>query len=146
MKKTLIILIILFTSEAFSQAPQGFNYQATVRDNNGDLLINQDVAFKFSIIIGASSNTPTYSETINLTTDDLGHINTIIGQGNPQSGQFGEINWSMGIAHLEIELDIGNGFVNLGTTQFLSVPFSMFSNKSGSDAKNKTFMYLSDGF
>jgi hypothetical protein len=146
MKNIVILLLFFYSISALSQVPYGFNYQATVRDNNGDLIKNQEVIFKFNIISGLPENTPVYSETNSLITDDLGQINTIVGQGNTQIGQFNQIDWSTGIFHLNIELNTGSGFVNLGTTQFLSVPFSFYSKKSGTSQQNKTLMYLSDGF
>ena len=146
MKTSLLVLFVLFSIQVFSQVPEGLSYQATVRDNNGDLLLNQNVTFKFNIISGTPGNTPVYVETANLTTDDLGQVTAIIGQGNTQVGQFDNIEWASGTHHLGIELNTGNGFTTLGTTQFLSVPYSLYSKKSGSGKKSKTMLYLSDGF
>ena len=50
MKKLLTLIAFIATVATFAQAPQGFNYQATVRNNAGALLINQNVYFKFNII------------------------------------------------------------------------------------------------
>ena len=50
MKKLLPIVIALFSICGLAQAPNGFNYQASVRDANGDLVTEQSVSFKFHII------------------------------------------------------------------------------------------------
>ena len=50
MKKILTLLLLIVTIVTFSQAPQGFKYQATVRNNSGNLIVNQNVFFKFNII------------------------------------------------------------------------------------------------
>ena len=54
MKKLYAILCIALASltQLQAQAPQGFNYQATVRNSSGDLIINQHVYFKFNVIQG----------------------------------------------------------------------------------------------
>ena len=52
MKKIYIFLCITIASltQLQAQAPQGFNYQATVRNNSGDLVVNTNVYFKFNVI------------------------------------------------------------------------------------------------
>ena len=115
-----------------AQAPQGFNYQATVRNASGDLVVNQNVSFSFDIIQGSQTADPTYSEDHTLLTDDLGQVSLVIGQGTPITGVFSEIDWSIGNYYLAIELDTGSGFEPMGTSQLLSVPYAMYSNSSGS--------------
>ena len=115
-----------------AQAPQGFNYQATVRNASGDLVVNQNVSFSFDIIQGSQTADPTYSEDHTLLTDDLGQVSLVIGQGTPTTSVFSEIDWSIGNYYLAIELDIGNGFEPMGSSQLLSVPYAMYSNSSGS--------------
>jgi surface protein len=134
MKTYFLTLCIAITSltQLQAQAPQGFNYQATVRNNSGDLIVNSNVYFKFNIIQGSQTADPTYSEEHTLLTDDLGQISLVIGQGTPTTGVFSEIDWSVGNYYLAIELDTGNGYMAMGTTQLLSVPYAMYSNNSGS--------------
>ena len=134
MKKIYAILCIAIASltQLQAQAPQGFNYQATVRNASGDLVVNQNVSFSFNVIQGAQTADPTYSENHTLLTDDLGQVSLVIGQGTPTAGIFSEIDWSIGNYYLAIELDTGNGFEPMGTSQLLSVPYAMYSNSSGS--------------
>jgi len=133
MKNYLSIVILLFLGLSLNaQAPQGFNYQATVRNTSGDLVVNQNVSFSFNVIQGSQAAGPTYSEDHTLLTDDLGQVSLVIGQGSPTTGVFSEIDWSIGNYYLAIELDTGNGFETMGTSQLLSVPYAMYSNNSGS--------------
>jgi surface protein len=133
MKNYLFIVILLFLGLSLNaQAPQGFNYQATVRNASGDLVISQNVSFSFNIIQGSQTAEPTYSENHTLSTDDLGQVSLIIGQGSPTAGVFSEIDWSTGNYYLAIELDTGSGFEPMGTSQLLSVPYAMYSDSSGS--------------
>ena len=128
MKKlfTLIALIVLATINA--QAPQGFNYQATVRNNTGQLLLNQSVLVNFNILQNSDTGPVVYSENQTATTDDLGHINLVVGQGTPSTGTFSSINWGNGSYYLGIELNTGTGYVAMGTTQLLSVPYALHAN------------------
>ena len=133
MKNYLSIVILLFLGLSLNaQAPQGFNYQATVRNASGDLVISQNVSFSFNIIQGSQTADPAYSEDHTLSTDDLGQVSLVIGQGTPTTGVFSEIDWSIGNYYLAIELNTGAGFVSMGTSQLFSVPYAMYSNSSGS--------------
>lgn len=132
MKKlyTLISLIVITTINA--QAPQGFNYQATVRNSAGVLITNQSVSFKFSILQNSDTGTVVYSENQTTTTDDLGHASLVVGRGTPVTGTFSSINWANGTYYLKIELNTGSGFVAMGTTQLLSVPYALHANTATS--------------
>ena len=132
MKNYLSIIILLFLGLSLNaQVPQAFNYQATVRNADGDLVVNQNVYFKFNIIQGTQTAIPTYVEEHYVPTDDLGQVSIIIGQGTPSSGVFTELDWSQGSFYLGIELDTGNGYIAMGTTQLLSVPYALYAESSG---------------
>ena len=132
MKKlfTLLALIVITTINA--QAPQGFNYQATVRNSAGALITNQNVLFKFNVMLNSQTSLPVYSETHQAPTDDLGQVNLVIGTGTPTIGTFSSINWGNGSYFLGIELNTGAGYVAMGTTQLLSVPYALHANTATS--------------
>jgi uncharacterized protein (TIGR02145 family) len=134
MKKIFAFLLFIITITISAQAPQGFNYQATVRNNAGALIINKSVSFKFNIIPTSASGTAVYSESQTVTTDDLGQVSLVIGKGTATTGTFATIDWSTGTYYLGIELNTGNGFVGMGTTQLLSVPYAMYAKSSGAAA------------
>ena len=82
MKKHYYLLIITFLSfNINAQAPQGFNYQATVRNATGDLVVKTNVYFKFNIIQGSLTSLPLFSESHYVPTDDVGQVSLIIGEG-----------------------------------------------------------------
>ena len=74
---------------------------------------------------------PIFTETHYVPTDDLGQVNLVIGQGTPSAGTFSELDWSQGSYYLGIELDTGNGYLAMGTTQLLSVPYALYAENSG---------------
>jgi hypothetical protein len=127
---TFLIGIVALVANA--QAPQGFNYQATVRNNAGALMTNASVQLKFSILQDTATGTLVYSESQTKTTDGLGQVSTVVGQGTALTGTFAAINWGTGTHFLAIELNTGNGFVAMGTTQLLSVPYALYANTAGS--------------
>ena len=133
MKTFYAILCIAIASltQLQAQAPQGFNYQATVRNSAGDLIVNTNVYFKFNVIQGSQTAVPIFTETHYVPTDDLGQVNLVIGQGTANTGTFSELDWSLGSYYLGIELNTGNGYVAMGTTQLLSVPYALYAENSG---------------
>jgi hypothetical protein len=136
MKKLFTLIAFAITLIVAAQAPQGFNYQATVRNSVGALIINQNVFFKFNVMLNSQTSLPVYSETHQAPTDDLGQVNLVIGTGTPTSGTFAGINWASGTYYLGIELNTGSGYVAMGTTQLLSVPYALYANTSGSTTGN----------
>jgi hypothetical protein len=129
MRHIILLISVVIGLTTFAQAPpQSFNYQATVRDNSGALLINTPgVLFKFHIHQNSSTSLPIYSETHMVSTDNLGQVSLAIGQGTVLTGVFNTINWGASTFYLGIELNIGNGYVPMGVSQFLSVPYALFS-------------------
>lgn len=136
MKKLFTLLALAITFISTAQAPQGFNYQATVRNSSGALIINQNVLFKFNVMLNSQTSLPVYSESHQAPTDDLGQVNLVIGTGTATTGTFTGINWASGTYYLGIELNTGSGYVAMGTTQLLSVPYALYANSAGSTTGN----------
>lgn len=128
-----ICLILSLSASVFSQAPSGFQYQAVARDANGLILSSKIISMKISILANSASGSVVYSEKHDLATNNFGLVELVIGKGNVLSGNFSLINWNSGSYFLKTEIDItgGTNYVFLGTTQFLSVPFSLYSDISG---------------
>jgi hypothetical protein len=58
-------------------------------------------------------------------------VNVNVGGGSPVSGTFITINWSNGAKYLQVLMNTGNGDIDLGTQQMLSVPFALYAENSG---------------
>lgn len=127
MKKTtttfLQFLVLFFLGFGLmAQSPQMFNYQAVVRDNAGEPLVNEDVTMEISILQGSPDGAPVVIETHQATTNELGLVNLHIGSMLPLD----EVDWSAGPYFLEVKL---NGEL-MGVSQLLSVPYALHAASS----------------
>jgi uncharacterized protein (TIGR02145 family) len=43
------------------------------------------------------------------------------------SVSLGNVSWAVGAKFMQMEIDLGNGFIDLGTQQMLSVPYALYS-------------------
>ena len=144
MKKTLFTLAsVLFCAITFAQSvPQGINYQAVARDASGNEITNQSLSVRFSIHAGAANGTIDWQETHTVNTNDYGLFTAVIGQGTATSftgilSAFDDISWGSNNYFLRVEIDYGNGYVDMGSTQFMSVPYSLYGKDEDSDPSNE---------
>jgi len=127
MKKAAIIItgVILYFG-VFAQVPQGFNYQAVVRNDQGAPLAEQQVSIRLTLQDEAGKAIH-YSETHSVITSPQGVVNFVVGGGTVQSGAFADIPWTEGNIHMKIEVDPtgGNSYTTLGVSQLQSVPYAL---------------------
>ncbi len=131
MKKILLNgIILLFSISLLAQSPNYFNYQSVIRDNSGELIKNQNVSFRISIISGTETGPDVYQESHSVESNDFGLCNLKIGNGTDQTGVFNLIDWGINNYYLKIELDenAGTDYTEMGTIQLLSVPYSLYAN------------------
>jgi len=141
MKKsfTLLFTLLLLGASSFAQVPpQGINYQAVARDNSGAALISTSLTVQFSIHDLAAAGTIVYQETHPVTTNVYGLFTAKIGMGSPVSGTFSTVNWGSGDKYLEVEVNDGSGFVSMGASQMMSVPYALYSQFSANGPTGAT--------
>lgn len=132
MKRIVFLLSALFFSlSIIAQVPKSFQYQAVVRDLNGNALTNHPVTFKLSIISGILPGTVVYVETHAITTNDFGIATLAVGNGTPVTNLFSDIDWSLSPSFLKVEANLGTGLIDMGTTQLLSVPYALYAQTAG---------------
>lgn len=132
MKNFLLILSGLIIGTAImAQVPMGITHQAVIRDANNELLINQEVGIRVSILKGAADDMQTmYVETHTATTNANGLLTFIIGKGQPEEGLFEELEFAVEeieITSVKIEVDPegGTNYTIEGITQLYSVPYAL---------------------
>lgn len=144
MKKILLtagIMLGLFMGHA--QAPEKMSYQAVMRNGSGQLLTNQSIAVKVSVLQGSPAGTLVYSERLTGNTNANGLISMEIGTGTVLSGTFSGINWPSGSYYLKTETDPAGGtnYTIAGTSQLLSVPYAMYAKSAGGTGGSFTIPY-----
>jgi hypothetical protein len=90
------------------------------------------VQVQFTLLADSLTGAAEYVETHTLITSNLGLFTTAFGAGAAVSGTFAGINWTTGNKYLNVQIDTGSGWVDIGTQQLLSVPYSMHSATAGS--------------
>ena len=130
----LLILLFLGSASFGQNVPLGIFYQAVARDNFGKELINKNIDVKFSIISGNPIGPVVYQELHSgVTTSKYGVFSLVIGHGTPTGGLYGElsqIQWNKAFHYLKIEVKFENDFIDMGTMQFLAVPYALYAQKS----------------
>jgi hypothetical protein len=148
MKKSILISIAsLFALLTIAQSPNMFNYQAVVRNSSGDILISQDVSFEIVILQTSPAGTPVYTETHNTSTNEYGLVTLKIGNG-VSSDDLATIDWGADEYYMKISLDAegGTNYEEMGTTQILSVPYSLYSETAENVPDNSiTSAKIQDG-
>ena len=125
--------------------PNSMNYQAVARNTSGALISNQSITVRFTFHANSASGTIEYQETQNLTTNQFGLFNAAIGQGSVVSGSWSAISFIGADQYLQVEFDAagGSSFVNMGTSQMLSVPYAKVADYANNSywVNNSGFLY-----
>jgi hypothetical protein len=128
-----IAIIFILSINLSAQSPQKFSCQTVIRNSNNQLLSNQQVGIKISILQGSETGIVVYSENHAPNTNTNGLATLSIGSGSVLSGSFQNINWSSGLYYIQTETDPngGNNYTITSTQQLLSVPYALFAETSG---------------
>ncbi|MGX5853160.1 tail fiber domain-containing protein [Dyadobacter jiangsuensis] len=130
-----VSLLLLFKPQsANAQAPQQFSFQGVARDATGKILANKNITVGFLIHQGSSNGPQVFGEQHNVTTNANGIFSLSIGSLTSLSG----INWETNsyFLHTAIFYDGLQAAIDLGTTQLLSVPYSLNALNATSATKS----------
>ena len=137
--KTLSVLFVFFSCfsiGAFAQStPDQFSYSAIARDAGGNPLTNSTIGVQISLLEGALNGPVVYQENHTLDSDGFGRLSLAIGTGAVQTGDLGQIAWSTNDFFIQVGIDATGGsssFVEMGTSQLLSVPYAMHAKTASS--------------
>ena len=129
----MVSLIFISSTSSGQNVPMGISYQAVARDNFGKEIVNKEIDVRFSIISGTPIGDVVYQELQTITTSKYGVFSLIIGRGVPTAGTYGELSqveWGQANHYLKVEVKFDNDFLDMGTMQFLSVPYALYAQKS----------------
>lgn len=127
------IVVLVTAVSAYAQVPQGFNFQAVARGATGDILAEQALGVQVSIIKGTEDGNPVYEEAHTVTTNPLGLIQIVIGEGTASEGSdFSAIDFGNDNYFVKLAIDPAGGteYEDLGTTRLLSVPYALVAQKA----------------
>lgn len=112
---------------ASAQVPQGIPYQAVARNSSGAVLASTPISVRFTIRDSVATGAIKYRETLSVTTTPQGMFSVNVGQGTPVTGTFAGIDWGTNSKFMQVEMDPAGGslFVDMGTTQMMSVPYAV---------------------
>jgi uncharacterized protein (TIGR02145 family) len=118
-----IILVVLLNASlwGWSQVPGLIPYQGVARNGAGQPLADSTLNGRFSIRNGSMAGPIIWQEEQWVTTSNLGLFTAQLGLNVPLTS----VNWAVATKYLQVELNTGQGFVDLGTTQLLSVPYAL---------------------
>jgi len=129
----LALLFCLFHLSA-QEVPYGITYQAVARNVSGEELANTQVDIRFSILSGGDEGVLQYQEVhYGVATSAYGVFTAIIGNGVPVAGEkemLRDIRWETDIHFLKIEIKFESQYKEVGTMQFLSVPYALYAARS----------------
>jgi len=135
MKRILLSFVAIATISlsSFGQAPEGFKYQAVVRDAGNTILNNQAVGMQIEILQGGIAGTPVYTESFAPTTNNYGLVNLEIGTGTT-TDDFTTIDWANDTYFVRTSIDVtgGSSYVVMGTSQLMSVPYALHAKTAES--------------
>ncbi|MBI2793861.1 MAG: hypothetical protein HYX66_04325 [Ignavibacteria bacterium] len=121
------VVLLCVIGVAQAQVPQTMNYQAVIRNASNELVANQNVSVRISIVQGALSSVPVYTEVHQAQSNLNGLVTLEIGAGVPVYGTFSAINWANGPYYIRTETDVngGDAYSISGSSPLLSVPFAL---------------------
>jgi len=121
-----IIVAVLLSATSFAQVPEKMSYQAVVRDAAGELVSDQSVGMRISILQTTTTGTAVYVETHSPSSNTNGLVSIEIGTGST-SDDFSTIDWSADLYFIKSEIDLtgSDSYSITGTSQLMSVPFAL---------------------
>lgn len=132
-KRFLFLMLCCIFLQGYAQVPEKMSYQAVIRNSQNELVCNQQISMKISILQGNINGNSVYSEIQMPVTNVYGMVAFEIGAGIT-ANTFSTIDWSAGEYFIKIETDLtgGSNFSITSISQMLSVPFAFYAKTSGS--------------
>ncbi len=151
--KTRILITFSFIISAIcistAQVPKGFNYQAIARDINGEVIAGQSLPVRISSSCIIPYGTLLWQEDHTLiTSNQFGLISLVVGKGLRTGGSetyFSDIDWNAQTVYLKTSIKYpGPSYVEMGTAQLWSVPYSLVADKANGVNEGKKLLVVSE--
>jgi hypothetical protein len=134
-----------------STVPQGFNYQAVVRNATGNPVINTAVKVSIGILSDTIANTLVWEEEHSVTTNGYGLVSLVIGgplgvRTGGSVNSFSAIDWSASQMFIYIKIKnpaSASIWTPMGKVKLWSVPYSLVSARTERDLSSP-FLFNGD--
>lgn len=141
--KLFLLCSFIYFLNANAQAPNKFSFQAIVRNSSNQLITNQPVGVKISLIsVVMSTENAEFVETHTVTTNANGLFSLKVGEGTLVSGDFATaMNSNAYSKKIKCEIDPtgGTNYTIVSNEQLLSVPYALFANTAASTTSNNSW-------
>ncbi|MCX6302288.1 MAG: tail fiber domain-containing protein, partial [Bacteroidia bacterium] len=114
--------------DSTAQVPQGFNYQAIVRDGSNEIIANKGMTVTIALHANSGTGALLWEEDNAVTSDQFGLVSFVVGDGSSTGGlaNFTDIDWNAQTVFLKTTVEYPAGvFTVMGTTQIWAVPYSL---------------------
>jgi microcystin-dependent protein len=119
------ISALVFSTIIFAQ---GISVQGIARDNASSALVDRTFTFTFSI--AKNDNTIVYSETQPIKTDNFGVFSHIVSTGNPVTGIFNNIDFSISNLKIKVSVSDNGNLIEVYNQPFQYTPYAFFAKKA----------------
>ncbi|MFT4982285.1 MAG: hypothetical protein ACI9UR_002155 [Bacteroidia bacterium] len=141
-----VAIALLCPFLGYAQAPEMFNYQGVARNADGKVLSNQEISLRIGILSAVNMDRAVYAEEHATKTNNLGLFSIQIGNGEALEGEMIKVDWESSAHYVAIQLDADNSgnFLEMGTSQLLSVPYALYAKRSGTEQNTSADANRSD--
>lgn len=124
----LLIAVLLSLTGLQAQNQFGINYQAVIRDAGGRAIPDQSVTVQLSLTNSAGSSVY-YTETHATSTNAIGIVNVVLGEGVVGGGAFAAVPWSSVPVYMSVAIKVGSAsdFTQFDRQPLKSVPYAIHS-------------------
>lgn len=147
LKPFVLLLLVFLTESLIAQPPPAFYVQNVAKDNNGNPARNRTIHIRFSIYQGSAvGGTMVYDESHRVQSNNDGVYEFVAGRGTVNTGaglvdSLQKISWGNGPFFSNTKIAIApsipapwwiaaNNYVDLGTSQLLSVPYAIYAGNA----------------
>jgi hypothetical protein len=127
------ISLLLLPGWSHGQDVKGIHLQGIARNEQGLIVANKQISLRISILSDTIASSILYQEIKSVTTNVVGLFFINIGADEigklKTSGDFSDINWSLPIHYVRVEIDPSNAFAFklLGTERMEYVPKALYA-------------------
>ncbi len=137
MKTKVLLIAVVFNVIALTgiaQVPDGFNYQAVLRDATGAVLINQTLPVRIALLANSGTGPLLWEEQHTVISNQFGLISLVVGTGTKTGGtitDFASIDWTAQTVYLRTSLQYpGTTWNMMGNARIWSVPYSLVAERT----------------